>query len=93
LIGNLWKHVGPSSKKILRVGLNSNVEDAIAVVRNHIDEVVVRYQISASLERRFEWLAAGDTHVKLELWKAALDDARHALRSDIAKIVREGTRP
>jgi hypothetical protein len=67
LITNLWHHVGPSSKKTLRVGLDANMEDVLGMVKQHMDEVVVRYKIPDNLERRFNWLSAGDAHVKQDL--------------------------
>ncbi len=67
LITNLWNHCGPRSKKLLRIGLNASLEDVIDVVARHIKEVVVQYKIPQNLERRFDWLAAGDSHVKQEL--------------------------
>jgi hypothetical protein len=67
LTENLWKHVGPSSKKRLRVGLDADLESAVAAVRHHIEEVVVNYRVPDNLERRFNWLAAGDVGVKQEL--------------------------
>jgi hypothetical protein len=67
LIGNLWSHFGPSSKKILRVGLDATMDDIISQIRQHIEGVVVQYRIPENLERRFEWLAAGDSHVKQDL--------------------------
>jgi hypothetical protein len=39
----------------------------IAAVDEHIEGVVVDYKIPASLERRFDWLSAGDAHVKQNL--------------------------
>jgi len=67
LIGNLWDHCGPSSKKILRVGLDADVEDILNHVRQHIEGVIVHYRIPDNLEKRFEWLSAGDSHVKQDL--------------------------
>ena len=67
LIENLWKHFGPSSKKLLRIGLDADVPKILDVVRQHIEDVVVHYKIPDNLERRFEWLSAGDAHVKQEL--------------------------
>ena len=67
LTENLWRHVGPSSRKTLRVGLNAEIEDIVASVRSHIEGVVVSYNIPETLERRFEWLSAGDVHVKQDL--------------------------
>lgn len=67
LTENLWQHVGPSSRKTLRVGLDAGIEDALGVVRDHIEQVVVNYKIPETLERRFDWLSAGDVHVKQDL--------------------------
>lgn len=67
LTENLWRHVGPSSKRLLRVGLNANVDDAIGKVKEHIEEVVTNYKIPDSLARRFEWISSGDVGVKQQL--------------------------
>jgi hypothetical protein len=67
LIENLWNHVGPKSKKTLRVGLDANIEQVLDAITSHIDIVVVHFRIPESLERRFNWLAAGDAHVKQDL--------------------------
>ena len=67
LTENLWHHVGPSSRKTLRVGPNAKIDDAVETVRDHIEQVVTNYKIPESLERRFNWLSAGDIHMKQEL--------------------------
>jgi hypothetical protein len=67
LTEGLWKHVGPSSKKRLRVGLEMDLETVLTAIRNHIEEVVVNYRVPENLERRFNWLAAGDVSVKQQL--------------------------
>lgn len=67
LTENLWKHVGPRSKKRLRVGVTADLELALDAVRTHINEVVVAYKVPENLERRFNWLSAGDVGVKQEL--------------------------
>jgi len=67
LITNLWDHCGPSSKKILRVGLDADVDEILSHVRQHIEGVVVHYRIPDNLEKRFEWLSAGDSRVKQDL--------------------------
>jgi len=67
LTENLLRHFGPTSKKKLLIGLNANVEDVIDTVRTHIEAVVVDYKIASNLERRFDWLAAGDVHTKQDL--------------------------
>ena len=67
LTENLWHHVGPSSRKTLRVGLNAGINDAVTAVRDHVEQVVINYKIPETLERRFNWLSVGDVHVKQEL--------------------------
>lgn len=51
LIGNLWAHFGPSSKKILRVGLDATMDQIMDQVRHHIEGVVVHYRIPDNLEK------------------------------------------
>jgi hypothetical protein len=41
LTENLWRHVGPSSKKTLRIGLDADLELVVDAVRRHIEDVVV----------------------------------------------------
>lgn len=67
LVENLWNHVGPKSKKTLRVGLDASVDQVLEAVRKHMDDVVIHYKIPEQLERRFNWLAAGDAQVKQDL--------------------------
>ncbi len=67
LTENLWQHVGPSSRKTLRVGLDAGVDDALVAVREHIEQVVINYKIPEPLQRRFDWLSEGDVHVKQDL--------------------------
>jgi hypothetical protein len=38
-ITNLWNHIGPSSKKNLRIGLDVQVPQVLDVLHQHIDEV------------------------------------------------------
>lgn len=67
LTENLWRHVGPSSKRTLRIGLDADLEAVLDAARTHIDEVVTHYKIPDDLERRFSWLSAGDVGVKQQL--------------------------
>ena len=84
LTENLWKHVGPSSHKVLRVGGNASADEVLQLATSHISEVVTRYKIPDSLEKRFNWLSAGDVHVK----QAILNQLRE---SEIG-LVTEGVR-
>jgi hypothetical protein len=67
LTEGMWRHLGPSSKKMLRVGLDASVEDVVARVREHITEVVTAYRIPDAMEQRFAWLSQGDVTVKQQL--------------------------
>ena len=67
LTENLWRHTGPKSHKILRIGLDSEVEDVVMAIHDHIERVVIDYKIPETLERRFEWLSAGDIDVRQRL--------------------------
>jgi hypothetical protein len=67
LTENLWRHVGPSSRKRLRIGLDSDLNAVVSAVRAHIEDVVIHYRIPDGLERRFQWLSAGDVGIKQEL--------------------------
>lgn len=87
LAENLWRHVGPSSKRRLRVGPDAKLDDILAKAKDHIDGVVASYTIPDSLSRRFNWLAAGDVGVKQQILnhlqslekKLVVEDARQHL--------------
>ena len=84
LTENLWKHVGPSSQKLLRVGVDAAVTEVMDLVRDHISKVVTHYTIPDSLDRRFTWLTAGDVQVKQEIL--------NQLRDSEIQLVTEGVR-
>ena len=67
LIDSLWQHVGPSSKKIYYIGLGADLEDVTRRVREHLEEVVIKYDIPNSMEARFHWLSQGDVGIKQQL--------------------------
>jgi hypothetical protein len=87
LAENLWRHVGPRSKRRLRVGLDTTVDDAVSRTREHIEGIVSGYVIPDNLTRRFNWLAAGDVGLKQQLLnhlqelekKMVVEDARQHL--------------
>ena len=64
LVEGLWHHAGPSSKHRIRVGADADEEDVIELAQSKITEFVVNHKIPESLERRFNWLSAGDVSVK-----------------------------
>ena len=67
LTEDLWRHVGPASKKTLRVGSHASIDAIVEIASKHIDEVVTYYKIPVDLERRFNWLSSGDVEVKQKL--------------------------
>ena len=67
LTEKLWRHVGPSSRKVLKIGLDVQVDNVVRAVRHHIEQVVTHYTIPDTLERRFQWLSSGDVQVKQAL--------------------------
>ena len=67
LVESLWEHVGPSSHKIYYVGLDAVPGEVVGVVKNHLEDVVVRHAIPESMESRFHWLSEGDVGVKQQL--------------------------
>lgn len=67
LVETLWTHVGPRSKKIVSLGPDADFDVVVDAVRRHMDDVVMHYTIPSSLERRFNWLAAGDARVQQTL--------------------------
>lgn len=64
LVESLWHHVGPSSKYRIRVGIDADVAQVIEVAKSKITELVVNHKIPETIERRFNWLSAGDVSVK-----------------------------
>lgn len=67
LVESLWKHVGPSSRKTYYIGSNVNLDDVQKCIKDHLEDVVVKYDIPASMEARFDWLAQGDVGMKQKL--------------------------
>jgi hypothetical protein len=63
----LWRHVGPSSSKVLRFGSNASHAEIVRLIDEHISEVVHDYKIPDTLEKRFNWLADNDVAVKQQL--------------------------
>jgi hypothetical protein len=67
LIESLWNHVGATTRKTLRIGLDASIDQVLEAVRRHLDEVVVPHRIPAAMEGRFNWLAADDASLKQDL--------------------------
>ncbi|HUV59167.1 MAG TPA: hypothetical protein VMW09_03540 [Desulfatiglandales bacterium] len=67
LVENLWKEYCPRSDKVLLIGVNADDQEIIDTIQSHLMNVVVNYQIPEPLQRRFNWLAAGDVNIKEQL--------------------------
>jgi Putative peptidoglycan binding domain len=67
LIEDLWKHVGPSSRKTIIVQADTPISLIIERAAENIREVITNYRIPNELAKRFEWLSSGDSLVKQDL--------------------------
>ncbi len=67
LTETLWKHYGPSSKKVLRVGIEAPTSEVEKAFLGHIDSVLTAFKLPQQLEQRFHWLSSGDVTVKQQL--------------------------
>ena len=67
LVENLWKEHCPRSDKVLLIGADADDQEVIDTIQSHLMNVVVNYEIPEPLQRRFNWLAAGDVNVKERL--------------------------
>ena len=85
LTESLWKHVGPSSKKVFYVGLDADLAEVERTVTSHLETVVTRYEIPASMEARFDWLAQRDVSVKQQLLNH-LQQQERALLADALRV-------
>lgn len=83
LTTNLWKHVGPSSKKTYYVSPNAEIDVIIDTVRSYLEQVVVEYKIPDEMKRRFDWLSQGDVEVKQELLNFLRKQERNLLTNTL----------
>ncbi|MCK4827763.1 hypothetical protein KA005_69185, partial [bacterium] len=67
LVENLWKEYCPRSDKVLLIGADADDQEIIDTIQSHLMNVVVNYEIPEPLQRRFNWLAAGDVNIKEQL--------------------------
>jgi hypothetical protein len=86
LIENLWNHVGTTTRKALRIGLDATTEQVTQAVREHLDDVVVPHRIPAAFEGRFNWLAAGDAQLKQDLLNHMRQHMEKALVAEAARL-------
>jgi hypothetical protein len=85
IVENLWNHVGPTSKKTLRVGLDASVDQVLNAVRKYLDDQV-SHKIPEQLEWQFTWLAAHDTRVKQDLLNLLRQQYEKQLVAESARL-------
>jgi hypothetical protein len=73
LTESLWKHVCPSTHKVLVIGANADQQQIINVVREYAAQTVQGYFIQDGLAKRFKWLSAGDIQVQQQLMNHLLE--------------------
>jgi hypothetical protein len=67
LVKKLWDHFCPKSRKVYYIDENADINVLSATVGEHLERQVQDYYISTDLSKRFDWLAAGDVHVRQQL--------------------------
>ncbi|MGE4070690.1 MAG: hypothetical protein AB7E72_05895 [Lysobacterales bacterium] len=67
MVESLWRHVEPSHKQTLYVNPLTPQPEVEAAVLRALTERVTERAIPESLEKRFNWLAQGDSKVKQSL--------------------------
>lgn len=81
LVENLWNHLGPKSNKTFTVGYDVAPQIVVGAVANHMLNEVREFSIPENMEKRFQWLAAGDVAVKQKLLNHLQELERHAIIS------------
>lgn len=84
LVESLWSHLGPKSNKVLTVGYDVAPQTVIEAVASNMLNEVRMFTIPESMERRFQWLAAGDVSVKQKLLNHLQEIERRAIISGTA---------
>lgn len=76
LIENLWRHYGPSSKKIMLVGMDAEPDVIASTAQEYLSSVIKESTIPSEVEDRFRWIAAGDVKVRQQILNRLLDAER-----------------
>ena len=64
---SLWRHLGPSSHKILKIGPSATTVIIQDTVTAYLQEVVQNFYLSQSFKKRFEWLSGNDVQIEHQL--------------------------
>ncbi len=67
LVESLWTNFAPRSEYSVSFGLNANARAITEVVRNHVNATVNKHGVPENLQRRFQWLADGDSKLMQDL--------------------------
>jgi hypothetical protein len=67
LVENLWRHLAPKTRKVYTVGYETPPQIVVDTATQHLLRTVQDFRLPEALERRFEWLSAGDVNVKQQL--------------------------
>lgn len=67
LVESLWRHKSPRSFKSLFIGPDADLRDLQHRIESHLRTVITDHTIPVGLEKRFDWLAAGDVHTRQQL--------------------------
>jgi hypothetical protein len=67
LVDSLWKHVGPTKKRLIEVGSEANVDEVINVFKDEVMALATKWDLPGSLHKRFSWLGQDDASVYKQL--------------------------
>ncbi len=67
LVESLWEKLGPRSEWSIAFGLNVDAKAVDHAVTQHVAKTINAHAIPESLQRRFAWLADGDSQVMQQL--------------------------
>jgi hypothetical protein len=87
MIETLWAKHAPQSEYSISFGRNSNPKEIHAAIEKHMLETVNGHTLPEPLQRRFQWLASGDTQVMQELLNHfLLRDQQQAIEAVAAEV-------
>lgn len=87
LVESLWNHLGPKSNKTLTVGYDVSPQTVVDTVSNSMLNEVRDFTIPEGIEKRFQWLSAGDVSVKQKLLNHLQELERRAIIAGTAMQV------
>ena len=88
MVETLWATHAPHSEYSVSFGRNADPKEIGAVVEKHLLETVNGHTIPEPLQRRFQWLAGGDTQAMQQLLNHfLLKDRQEAVAAVYAQVV------